>query len=63
MLLTGDLISAQDAFCIGLVNRVVPAGSELDAALAFARKIVEKLSHGGAHRQGGLLSPGRNGAR
>jgi enoyl-CoA hydratase/carnithine racemase len=45
MLLTGDLISAQDAFRIGLVNRVVPAGSELDAALAFARKIAGKSSH------------------
>ena len=45
MLLTGDLISAQDAFRIGLVNRVVPAGSELDAALALARKIAGKSSH------------------
>src|SRR5215470_16169941 len=45
MLLTGDLISAQDAFRIGLVNRVVPAGSELDAAVALARKIAGKSSH------------------
>jgi enoyl-CoA hydratase/carnithine racemase len=45
MLLTGDLISAQDAFRIGLVNRVVPAGSELDAALSLARKIAGKSSH------------------
>ena len=45
MLLTGDLISAADAFRIGLVNRVVPAGSELDAALALARKIAGKSSH------------------
>jgi enoyl-CoA hydratase/carnithine racemase len=45
MLLTGDLISASDAFRIGLVNRVVPAGSELDAALAFARKIAGKSAH------------------
>src|SRR5262245_59237473 len=45
MLLTGDLISASDAFRIGLINRVVPAGSELDAALAFARKIAGKSSH------------------
>jgi enoyl-CoA hydratase/carnithine racemase len=45
MLLTGDLISAQDAFRIGLVNRVVTAGSELDAALALGRKIAEKSSH------------------
>jgi enoyl-CoA hydratase/carnithine racemase len=45
MLLTGDLISAQDAFRIGLVNRVVPAASELDAALALARKIAGKSAH------------------
>jgi enoyl-CoA hydratase/carnithine racemase len=45
MLLTGDLISAQDAFRIGLVNRVVPPGSELDAALALGRKIAGKSAH------------------
>ena len=45
MLLTGDLISAHDAFRIGLVNRVVPPGSEFDAALALARKISGKSSH------------------
>jgi enoyl-CoA hydratase/carnithine racemase len=45
MLLTGDLISAEDARRIGLVNRVVPAGEELDAALALARKIAGKSSH------------------
>jgi enoyl-CoA hydratase/carnithine racemase len=45
MLLTGDLIPAQEAFRIGLVNRVVPPGSERDAALALARKIAGKSSH------------------
>jgi enoyl-CoA hydratase/carnithine racemase len=45
MLLTGDLISAQDAYRIGLVNRVVPPGSELDAAMALARKIATKSAH------------------
>ena len=42
MLLTGDLISAQDAYRIGLVNRIVPAGSERDEALALARTIAGK---------------------
>ena len=45
MLLTGDLISASEAFRIGLVNRVVPAGKEFDAATALARKIAGKSSH------------------
>jgi enoyl-CoA hydratase/carnithine racemase len=44
MLLTGDLVSAEHAQCIGLVNQVVPAGQELDAALALARKIAAKPS-------------------
>jgi enoyl-CoA hydratase/carnithine racemase len=45
MLLTGDMIPAQEAFRVGLVNRVVAPGSELDAALALARKIAGKSSH------------------
>jgi enoyl-CoA hydratase/carnithine racemase len=45
MLLTGDLIPAPEALRIGLVNRVVPPASELDAALALARKIAGKSSH------------------
>ena len=39
------LISAEEALRIGLVNRVVPAGTERDAALALARKIAAKSSH------------------
>jgi enoyl-CoA hydratase/carnithine racemase len=45
MLLTGDLISAEEALRIGLVNRVVAAGTELDAALTLARKIAGKSAH------------------
>jgi enoyl-CoA hydratase/carnithine racemase len=45
MLLTGDMISAQDAQRIGLVNRVVAAGAERDEALEFARKIAAKSNH------------------
>jgi enoyl-CoA hydratase/carnithine racemase len=45
MLLTGDLISAQEAFRVGLINRIGPAGTELDVALALARKIADKSSH------------------
>ena len=39
-LLSGnDRIGAEEALAIGLVNRVVPEGQELDAALALARDI------------------------
>jgi enoyl-CoA hydratase/carnithine racemase len=42
MLLTGDLISAEEAERIGLVNKVVPAGEERAAALKLAAKIASK---------------------
>jgi enoyl-CoA hydratase/carnithine racemase len=42
MLLTGDLITAEDAARIGLVNHVVAAGTEHAAALALAEKIAAK---------------------
>jgi enoyl-CoA hydratase/carnithine racemase len=42
MLLTGELIAAEDAARIGLVNRVVAAGSEHAEALALAEKIAAK---------------------
>jgi len=42
MLLTGDMVSAEDAYRIGLVNRVVPAGQASETALELARKIASK---------------------
>ncbi len=42
MLLTGDLISAEHAERIGLINRAVAAGSERDEALKLARTIAAK---------------------
>jgi enoyl-CoA hydratase/carnithine racemase len=42
MLLTGDLIPAEDAARIGLVNHVVAPGSERTEALALAKKITAK---------------------
>jgi enoyl-CoA hydratase/carnithine racemase len=45
MLLTGEALSAEQAALIGLVNRVVPAGQERDAAIALANTIAAKSSH------------------
>jgi enoyl-CoA hydratase/carnithine racemase len=42
MLLTGDMVRAEDARRIGLVNRVVAPGSERAEALALARQIASK---------------------
>jgi enoyl-CoA hydratase/carnithine racemase len=45
MLLTGEPISARTAREIGLVNRVVAAGSERDAAIALAEKVALKSAY------------------
>jgi enoyl-CoA hydratase/carnithine racemase len=45
LLLTGDAIAADEAARIGLVNRLVAAGTELDEAVALARKIAAKSSY------------------
>ncbi len=45
MLLTGDMVSAEDAARIGLINRVVPTGDERNAALALAQQIASKSAH------------------
>ena len=42
MLFTGDLISAEDAHRVGLVNRVVEPGTAREEALKLARKIAAK---------------------
>jgi enoyl-CoA hydratase/carnithine racemase len=42
MLLTGEPVSADESARIGLINRVVPAGTERDEALALARTIASK---------------------
>lgn len=39
MVVTGEPIDAERAFALGLVNRVVPAGQEVEAALELARTI------------------------
>jgi len=42
MILTADMITAQDAYRLNLVNKVVPAGAVLKEARDLARKIVSK---------------------
>jgi enoyl-CoA hydratase/carnithine racemase len=45
MLLTGDMVSAEDAARIGLINRVTAAGSERKDTIALAQQIASKSSH------------------
>ncbi|MGY3490015.1 enoyl-CoA hydratase/carnithine racemase [Bradyrhizobium sp. USDA 4011] len=45
MLLTGEPVSAATAQSIGLVNRVVSAGTERDAAMALAEKVALKSAY------------------
>jgi len=45
MLLTGEPISAETAKNIGLINRVVAAGTERDAAIALANKVALKSAY------------------
>jgi enoyl-CoA hydratase/carnithine racemase len=42
MLLTGEPVNADEAARLGLINRVVPKGTELDAAFALASKVAAK---------------------
>ncbi len=51
LILTGDMITAQEAFRIGLVDRVVPDGELLRQALGLAKKIAQKSAVALAHAQ------------
>ncbi len=42
MILTGDMINAQEAKALGLVNKVVPEGEVLKQAVGLAKKIAAK---------------------
>ncbi len=41
LLFTGELIGADEAYRIGLANKVVPDGEALSAAMAFARRLAQ----------------------
>jgi enoyl-CoA hydratase/carnithine racemase len=51
LILTGDMITAQEAFRIGLVDRVVPDGELLRQALGLAKKIASRSAVAIAHAQ------------
>ena len=55
LLLTGDMIDAAEAQRMGLVNRVVPAGTAVEAAVALARRV--------ARHSGPALRLGKRGVR
>ncbi len=42
LIFTGDMVNAQTAYSIGLVNRVVPADQLMDVCLELANKIASK---------------------
>ena len=42
MILTGDMVSAEEAYRIGLVNKVYPQGELLNSTLDLANKIISK---------------------
>lgn len=42
MILTGDFIDAQEAFRIGLANKIVPHGELMDKAMELAEKIASR---------------------
>lgn len=45
MILTGEIIDAAEAYRVGLVSRVVPAGRLLEEALALARALAQGPAH------------------
>ena len=63
MLLTGELISAEDAARIGLINHVVAAGARARGGAQARGKNRRQIDAHGQDRQGSVLSAGRNVAR
>lgn len=55
LVLTGDMITAQEALRIGLVDRVVPDGELLRQALGLAKKIATKGAQSIAYAQQAIL--------
>jgi enoyl-CoA hydratase len=45
MIFTGEIIKPDEAYRIGLINKVVPAAELLDAAKEYVHRIAEKSAH------------------
>ena len=52
LMMTGDIISAEEALRIGLVNKVAPHDRVLEVAEEMARKIITKAPSGGRTGEG-----------
>ncbi len=67
LILTGDMVNAQEAFRLGLANKIVPAGQVLAEAKGLAKKIAakSKLTNEAAIKAviGGLKGSLRDGLR
>ena len=50
--MTGDPITAQRAYDLGLVNRIAPADKVVDEAVALAERIGENCAERSRHRAG-----------
>jgi enoyl-CoA hydratase len=57
IMLVGEPMSARRAYEIGLANRVVPDGAEIDEAMALAEKIVD-LARGARAAREGIVNDG-----
>ena len=62
MLLTGEMVAAEEAARIGLINRVVAPGEERTSALALAAEDRGEIVLRAQDRQAGILPAGRNAA-
>ena len=55
IMLTGDIIDAQEAFCLGIFNKLVRPADLLPTATALAQRLAQgPTQSAGPHQGGGL---------